>query len=383
MTAIFEPDPGISAALLATLTGDSHHAQSADRLLAWLDRRDEHAVVIGPSVPVAHAIVLADDLRHDHPAVSVILVRESIDTEVLTQALHHGVRDVVSSGDTVALTAAVGRAHELWRALRGGDTSRQGRVVTVFSPKGGVGKTTVSVNLATHLASTGRSVCLVDLDLAFGDVAITMQLFPNLTIEHAVGAEDALDQALIDSLLTEHATGVQVLSAPGTPDALGRITPMLVQRLLATLRNQFDFVIVDSAPNFDDQTLTALDETDECLLVATLDVPTLKNVKVAIDTLDALMIAEGHRHLVLNRADDAVGISTEKVEAILAMPVAAAMPSSTDVAAATNAGEPLIVASPDHPFSRSMRALAARLTGDELAEAGAGAGARRRLRFRR
>ncbi len=108
-----------------------------------------------------------------------------------------------------------------------------------------------------------------------------------------------------------------VLAAPAHPDARERVTPALVTRVLRTLRESFDFVVVDTAPAFDEQVLTALDETDECIIVATLDVPTLKNVKVALETLDMLDIARGHRHLLLNRADDAVGIGPEKVEAIL------------------------------------------------------------------
>ena len=124
---------------------------------------------------------------------------------------------------------------------------------------------------------------------------------------------------MLEGLLTRHEDSLMVLAAPPHPDVRERVTPALVAKILRTLREAFDYVVVDTAPSFDDQTLTALDETDECVIVATLDVPTLKNVKVALETLDVLDIARGHRHLLLNRADDAVGISTDKVEAILGM----------------------------------------------------------------
>jgi pilus assembly protein CpaE len=137
--------------------------------------------------------------------------------------------------------------------------------------------------------------------------------------------------------------------------------------VLRQLREQFDFIVVDTAPAFDDQTLTALDETDECVVVATLDVPTLKNVKVAIETLETLNIAPGHRHLLLNRADDEVGLGAEKVEQILAMPVATMIPSSMDIAAATNAGTPILAAHPGHASSAALRSLADRLTGEPAA----------------
>ena len=125
-----------------------------------------------------------------------------------------------------------------------------------------------------------------------------------------------------------------------------------MSRVLRGLREQFDFIVVDTAPAFDDQTLTALDETDECVIVATLDVPTLKNVKVAIETLETLNIAPGHRHLLLNRADDQVGLGAEKVETILGMPVATMIPTSLDIAAATNAGTPILAANPGPRLER-------------------------------
>jgi pilus assembly protein CpaE len=246
-------------------------------------------------------------------------------------------------------------------------------VVTVFSPKGGVGKTTVAVNLALALTDKGaRKVCLVDLDLAFGDVAITMQLFPTHTIEQAVGSEDAIDLPMLEGLLTRHQDSLMLLAAPPHPDVRERVTPVLVSKILRTLREGFDYVVVDTAPSFDDQTLTALDETDECVIVATLDVPTLKNVKVALETLEALDIARGHRHLLLNRADDAVGISTGKVESILGMEIAAQMATSIEIAAATNAGNPIVAEKPHHQSSTVIAALAARLTGEPMGSAASG-----------
>ena len=108
----------------------------------------------------------------------------------------------------------------------------------------------------------------------------------------------------------------------------------------------FDYVVVDTAPAFDEQTLTTLEETDECVIIATLDVPTLKNVKVALDTLEMLNIGRGHRHLLLNRADDAVGIDAQKVESILGMDISTQITTSIDIAASTNSGVPILTASP-------------------------------------
>jgi pilus assembly protein CpaE len=235
-----------------------------------------------------------------------------------------------------------------------------------------VGKTTIAVNLALALTQKGaRRVCLIDLDLAFGDVAITMQLFPTHSIEQAIGSEESIDVEMLDGLLTRHQDSLMVLAAPPHPDTRERVSPLLVSRIIRTLRETFDYVVIDMAPTFDEQVLTALDETDEVVLIATLDVPTLKNVKVAVETFDALHIARDNRHLILNRADDEVGINADKVEGILGMSVVAEIPSSFEVAAATNAGTPVIVSAPEHQLSVAVTKLAGTLAGEMISPFGA------------
>lgn len=387
MPVVLDTDQTKVAELLKALPAGGHAMDTVERLESWLDQRaEEFAVVLGPNVALESALAIADQLRIQRPTISVVLVRDVVDTEVLTRSMHAGVRDVVADGDMAAIGTALDRAQEVWQALRGSAPAPVlGKVLTVFSPKGGVGKTTTSVNLALALASEGgRKVCLVDMDLAFGDVAITLQLFPTHSIEHLIGSEDTLDFALVESMLTQHDSGVMVLAAPSLPDARDRVTGALVTRVIKTLQEHFDYVVVDSAPTFDEQTLTALDGTDECVIVATLDVPTLKNVRVALDTLDMLSLVLGHRHLLLNRADDQVGLGADKVESILGMEVAARMATSIDIAAATNAGLPIVLSSPDHDSSRVVRGLATRLTGESLDhDTAAAPAAGRRFRIRR
>jgi pilus assembly protein CpaE len=369
MPVIVEPDNPTVASLLKALPPGSHGVNSPDRMNAWLESHpDEYVVVLGPDLLLDVAIEVCEELRISRPTVSVVLVRDLVDTEVLTRAMKAGARDVVAGDDVASISAAIQRAQQLHVALRGpAGAVRSGKVVTVFSPKGGVGKTTMAVNLALALTERGaRKVCLVDLDLAFGDVAITMQLFPTHSIEQAVGSEESIDQAMLDGLLTRHKDSLMVLAAPAHPDVRERVTPVLISRILKTLKEQFDYVVVDTAPTFDDITLTALDETDECIILATLDVPTLKNVKVALETLDLLNISRGHRHLLLNRADDAVGITPDKVETILGMPVAIQIGTDVAIAAATNAGTPIIADNPGHPSSVAVSNLAAKLAGDPI-----------------
>ncbi len=196
MPVVADPDNATVTSLLTAMPSGAHGLDSIDRLLAWLsDHTEEYVVVLGPHLDFEEAVALCESLRVARPTISVVLVREALDTHVLTRAMQAGARDVVPDDDLDAVAAAVGRAHQLYVALRGpAGAVHLGKVVTVFSPKGGVGKTTMAVNLALALTDRGaRKVCLVDLDLAFGDVAITMQLFPTHSIEHAIGSDDSLD----------------------------------------------------------------------------------------------------------------------------------------------------------------------------------------------
>ncbi len=364
-----------NADMFTTVTGSNSHVvgnlEDLKRLLA--DSPDEHAVILGPGVDLEAAAALADTLRVTRPVVSVILIRRRVDTSVLAEALRSGMREVVDERDLTGLGSAVARAHQVWSALTGGVTAadgNRGRQITVFSPKGGVGKTTLAVNLAVALSEKGtRRVCLVDLDLAFGDVAITLQLFPARTIADAVHLESGLDFDVVEPLLTSYQDTVFALVAPVQPDAKDSIPAVLVGRILHLLKAHFDFVVVDTSPSFDEYALQAFDETDEMLLVTTLDVPTLKNVKVAVETLDLLNFPKPRRWLVLNRADDKVGLTPDKVQSTLGMTISASIPTSSQVAHATNSGEPIISAQPKHAVSAAITALAHQLA------AGGGAGA--------
>jgi pilus assembly protein CpaE len=367
MPVLVEPDAGWASALAVALPLGTQVVADPAQLDRWLtENGHEYVVVLGPSTSLDIALAIGASLRSTHPALGVVIVREEPTPEVFQAAMQVGVTSVTRADDLAGITAAVDRSRHTWEAIRGplaDDSTREGKVITVFSPKGGVGKTTVAVNLAIALSNKGTSkVCLVDLDLAFGDVAITLQVIPDHTIAEAVEAEEHLDFSLLETLLTQHES-CSILAAPTHPEAKDRITPALIRKVLRILREQFDYVVLDTAPAFDDQVLHAFDETDECILVATLDVPTVKNVKVAIETLDALELVEGHRHLLLNRADDEVGLSAQVVEGLLKMKVSTALPSALAVANATNHGRPIVLSRPDHPVSKALVQLAAELRG--------------------
>lgn len=368
MPILVEADTTTAGVLAAALPQGSRVVAREDEAHHWLANRSDYALVLGPTLPLPDATSLAERVRMAHPSTAIILLRHDLAPEVYAYAMQSGIGAVVAAGDQAALGAALSRARQTWETIHGAGraTEREGRVFTVFSPKGGVGKTTMSVNLGLALCQTGASVCVVDLDLAFGDVAITLQLIPSHTISDAAGSEEDLDDSLLQSLLTRHDSGLTILAAPTHPEGRDRIPASLVRRVVQTLRKRFDYVVIDTPPGFDDQVLGAFDETDECVVVATLDVPTVKNTKVAMETLDLLHLVEGHRHLVLNRADEEVGLSLANVESILGTTVSISLPSATAVASATNHGQPIVMSKPDHPVSRAIVQLAHELMGEDL-----------------
>src|SRR5215203_5358745 len=261
MPVIVDPDSTTARRLLGALPPGCQSVDTTERLLPWLAQHpEEYVVVLGPNISFGDAVTVCEGLRMTRPATSVVFVRPALDTALLARAMQAGAREVVAMDDLHLVAGAVSRAHQFSQALRGPEASRHnGHVISVFSPKGGVGKTTVAVNLALALTDKGaRQVCLVDFDLAFGDVAITLQLFPTHTIEHAVGSEDNVDVALLDSLLARYQDSLKVLAAPSHPDVRDRISPALITQTLHTLRSMFDYIVVDSAPAFDEQTLTVL-----------------------------------------------------------------------------------------------------------------------------
>lgn len=364
MPTIVERDPA-SAERFAAVTGAGTEVVGGlDDLKRRLSADSaEYAVILGPAVDLEAAAALADTLRVTRPAISVILIRRRVDTSVLAEALRSGMREVVEERDMTGLGLAVKRAAQVWEALHGPvateDVSAKGKLFTVFSPKGGVGKTTTAVNLAIALTERGKNrVCLVDLDLGFGDIAITLQLFPARTIADAVHMESGLDMGLLETLLTPHRDNLFTLVAPVQPDAKDSIPASLTGKILRLLKHNFDYVVVDTAPTFDEHVLQAFDETDNILLLTTLDVPTLKNVKIAVETLDLLNFASEKRRLLLNRADDKVGLTADKVESTLGMKIAKSIPTSPQVANSTNSGEPIVATLPRHAVSQVITALA-------------------------
>jgi len=244
----------------------------------------------------------------------------------------------------------------------------RGRIVTVFSPKGGTGKTTIATNLAVALHEDGRNrVCLLDLDLEFGDVAISLQLEPIKSLVDAVtdNLQDDEDD-VIGALTTEYRPGFDCILAPIEPGDAAKIPPEIVSALLVVLPFRYDYIVVDTPSAFSENVLAALDASDHHVLITNPEVPSLKNLRLTLDMLDLLRYGHDKRSIVFNRSDDAAGLSETDLENALRAPIAARVPTSRDVPASINRGVPIVAGKPDHPVSKAIRSFAAdALIGDD------------------
>jgi pilus assembly protein CpaE len=364
MTTVVEQDPVLVELFRSTLDGQVTVLPTPGAAEEHLRQHpEEHVVVLGPSVDDEAAADFARRNRIVRPAVGVVLVRPEVGHEVLTAALRSGMSEVVETSDVTALRDAVARADEVARAMaesldQAGAATR-GALVTVFSTKGGVGKSLVATNLAASLADQGSRVCLVDLDVQCGDVAIMLQVTPLHTLGDLDLIRGDVDTSGLASLLTEHSTNLTVLAAPLQ---LGTQVPVdEVGTVLDLLTGMFDVVVVDTSGQFDDHGLQALDRTDVLVLVGTLDIPSLKSLKLAAGTLDLLGIPRERWRLVLNRADAKVGLSADEFVQTLGLAVTTSLPSSRDVLLSVNRGEAIVRVNRGNPVSKALSELASSL----------------------
>jgi pilus assembly protein CpaE len=245
--------------------------------------------------------------------------------------------------------------------------SIQGRLICVLGPKGGSGKTLVSSNLGVALTQQGASVAIVDLDLQFGDVALTLGLGPERTFYDLALAGGTLDAQKLDAYLMRHSTGVRVLLAPTRPDQASTVTVELIREVYASLRSTFDFVIVDTPPGFTAEVIATIDAASDLIVIGMLDALSLKNTKLGLETLE-LMGCDPHMvTLVLNRAQSQVGISQSDVLSVLGHEPDVLIPSDREIPRAVNEGVPITIAKPGSEAAMAFRQLAARFTaGSEL-----------------
>jgi pilus assembly protein CpaE len=361
MTLLWDPDPTSAERFSYAVGGEIHRSDNQVALMRSLEASPrENLILIGPDVDLQSACDLSEDVRVLRAEIGVILLRRRVDVSVLGQALRSGVREVVTADDLTGLADAVRHSRQLSQKMAGQHEggAKEGKVITVFSAKGGVGKTTFSANLSSYLASTGARVLVVDLDLAFGDVAISLQLLPQNSIMDLVQMSGHLDQQGLASVVTHHGSGLDAACAPAEPSDADRIPGRLISELLKVAKGSYDFIVVDTPPAFTEHVLAAFDESDLLVLLATLDIPAVKNLRLTLDTLGLLGSPKEDRVVVLNRSDAKVGLRSEDVVSVIRQEIAVMVPNSLSVPASVNRGVPIVLDEPKHPVSVAIRELA-------------------------
>jgi pilus assembly protein CpaE len=340
-------------------------------------RRDVRLVVLGPGLAASEVLSFAEKADHERSGVGTLLVAETLETGLLREALRAGVSDVLTTAATAEeWDEAIERARSriaIEHDLASSGEAARGRVISVFSTKGGSGKSLIASNLAVIAAQrSGQRVALVDLDLQSGDLAIMFQLMPALSIYDAAQGADRLDEEALHGYLTAHRSGVDLLAAPMEPSLAEQIDASAVEAILELLPKMYPLIVVDGPPMFTDQMLAALDRSDEIVLVGSMDVPSIKNLKLAISTMTKLGHPREKLRIVLNRADSKVGLRSQEVEKSLGVEIDVSIPSSRDVPLSINQGEPLAVSRPRSPVVQAIGQLAAALAPEMAHEGGRG-----------
>jgi pilus assembly protein CpaE len=347
-------------------------------------------VLMDINMPEMDGIKAAEMLNSELPGVGIIMMSVQGEQDYLRRAMLAGAREFLvkpfSGDDLVRSIRHVYRLESSKRAMaqaavpmpgtgllggKAGDEDKtQGRILTVVSPKGGVGRSTLAANLAVALKlSTQKKVALVDGSLYFGDLGVMLNLLSNKTICDAVEHIDDLDADLLNDIMVTHSSGIKVLLAPPQPEMAELVTAEHIRRILVELADNYDYVVVDTWPTFADTVLTAMDLADAILLVMTLEMTAIKDVKLYLEVVEKLNYPAEKVNLVLNRAGSTGGIKVEAVEETLRHKVLVGLSNDgVGMLMAINQGVPLVISAREHPFSRDIYRLARLLTSTSVEE---------------
>ena len=375
--AIVEPDPRLRM-LIASRLPTAQQFESVEALTQLARTGRPTVGVFGPSMVNAFGFEQVHRLVTVYPDLGPVFAAHTLSTELLQHALRAGARDAVqidATGDAVA--QAVARVGEVLSTPQrqnhapapvGGVSAlartAPGRLVVVFSTKGGVGKSTVATNVATAMArKVDDAVSLMDADLQFGDISVMLGIPPDHTVLDAAASIQYSDPELMRNLVTRLDSGLLVLPAPSEPTMAAAVPPEDMTAVCEGLQSISGFVVVDVPTSFDDTTLALLEAADEVLLVASMDIPSVKNLKIGMQALDLVAIAGPKLKLVLNRANAQVKLDIREVEHVLGLRAAFPVPYDLAVPLSINAGVPVVMHDPRSAASRAFEHIADAVLG--------------------
>src|SRR5919109_1183871 len=340
------------------LTQPDHH-RVADLLILELDKDR------GKTFARVQAMLAAS------PSTEIFLTSAQTDSEVLLEALRTGVKEFIPQPiQRAELEEALLRFRERHREKKPA-TVKQGKLITVIGSKGGVGTTTVAVNLAASLrqANPDRSVVLVDLNPQFGDAALFLDMESAHTMGDIAKNIARLDETFLMSILSKHASGLYLLPSANAVEEIGLLTPDAVEKTLNLLQTMFDFVIIDSGDSLADTTLATLNMSPTVFLVCTLTLPVLRNTKRLLNILSHLHYPTEHISIVVNRYEKRTEVSLKDMEEVLGRNASWLIPNDYFTTMnAINKGQLLSVIADRADVTKSFKKLAQTLSADEQQE---------------
>jgi pilus assembly protein CpaE len=345
-------------------------------------------IVMDINMPGMDGVAAAEIISQRLPTSPIIMMSVHGEAEQLKRAITAGAREFLVkpfSADEFSMSITRVYEKELARReqvhanlpaipatpIRAEDLGEH-QILAVFSPKGGAGRTTIATNLALALhRETGGTGCLVDANLQCGDVGVLLNLNPkNRSMLDAVEGGEP-DHDIINSVVIDHSTGIRVLLAPPSPEGADLVTPAYLRKMVESLREDHDFVVVDLPSALNDHSLAVMDMADQIVVLTALEITTIKNVRLFLEVADQLEYDRSKIRLVVNRGDSAQGIRLADVEASIRRSIDGSIVSDGRLAVlAVNRGVPFVVSHPDGALSRDITKLARTLAGDAIAAKG-------------
>jgi pilus assembly protein CpaE len=357
--------------------------------LALAKQYQPDVVLMDINMPDMDGIAATEALLNQSPTTQVIMMSVQGEQDYLRRSMLAGAREFlikpISADD---LYNAIRHVHRLRSTQRryvstpsdvmsdgdgggGGGGSGGGQIIAVFSPKGGVGTSTVAANLSVALRQlTGKKVALVDGNLILGDLGVIMNMVSNKTIADLANRINEMDRDLLNDVLTTHTSQVKVLLAPPNPQTGELVTADHLRAIMEQLRKEFDYIVVDTQSSFQDRALAVLDMADRIAVLMTLEMPCIKNIKLFLEIAELLEYPSEKILLVLNKADSRLGIRVENIEEHIRHKVSQQIANAAhEMTLAVNQGVPLVIEKRNHQTSKDIFALAALLSNKRVAAA--------------
>lgn len=308
------------------------------------------------------AVEFAETVYIKMPSCCVIMLCDKLEVNIIEKAMLAGVRKVLQRPiDTIALIENIKLAYYVERTraqnFSTSNTVLQSRVITVFGTKGGIGKTTIAVNLAVLLAQMGKKTAIIDTDLQFGDVNVLLDLDTKDTIAELAQDRNASDIDAIKRFTMLHYSGVSVLCAPKSPEYAEYVTAKHIETIINTMRPHYDYLIIDTTPLFNDATLVAIENANIVLLVSALDISTLRNTKICLNIMESIQQRD-KVELVINRITDGI-ITLKDVKRVLDTQIKNGISLDYKTALAShNKGIPIVIEAPRTKIAQELNQIA-------------------------